>query len=1590
MADARLRPREQAGAIDPATTPALRTGETAASAFRAENLITAFLLTGILIFGIAFRVTDVNWDEGQHLHPDERFLSIVESSIELPDSPGQYFDSANSPLNPYNDRSTFVYGTFPLFLNKVVAEWLDQDEGGKTNGSADQFRGFFEKLGVQFKHENGAFVFDGGYDSQLVGRVLSAIFDVFTIALVFELGRVLCDKRVGLAAAALLSLTVLHIQYSHFFGSETFLAFFVTAVVYFSVRMVKYGSGWNYVWAGVACGFAFACKLSALPVLMVPALAVIIRMWPHLEAAYESLTGYNLPWRAESPRRPVDWALLLNPAVYGIVLLVLMGLVFRVFQPYAFNGPGFFDVFNVTLDLKRDVLSLSGWMHLEIINPTNYFDFSQKFVNDIAGLRNQQGGADLPPNLQWIGRPLLVFPLRNIFFFGLGPALSIAVAASTVYAAYRVVRKRDFATMLLIVWVVFFFLFIARGFNPTMRYFIPIYPAMVVLASLGLVSLWDWAASGEAISWLRRRLPSVGEDAVRYTSAVLQTAVALVFIATLLWAIAFLGIYRQEISRVQASRWIHENVPRGASLSYQEWDDGLPLNLPGLPPSNVYKSVTLKPYVQDSPQKVEELVAGLDQIDYVIESSNRLYDSIPRIPARYPSTTRYYQYLFDGTLGFERVAEFHNYPRLFGIDIPDQWAEEAFHVYDHPKVTIWKKTPAYSHEKAIGLLNPNKASGAVSVIPSDSGTNALRLTPEDARTQQQGGTWDDVFSSSGVAVEYPALLWFLALEAAALAVAPLAMLLFRRLPDRGYLLAKPLGLVLLAYPVWLVVSLKLVHFTQETILVWLALMLVLGAGLAWRFRAELAAAVRRHWRVFLLGEALFLVAFLLFYEFRMLNADLWHPSRGGEKPMDLAYLTAVTRSTTLPPYDPWFAGGYINYYYMGQFFTATLSKLTTIPPEFAFNLAVPTFFALTVAGVFSVAYNLAARTRELLRRRPDGWAIASWSPAVAGVLAVLLVAVLGNLDGVGQMVDRLSAASSWHVESRVSLLAPVVNSLGGAWQVVVHGKDLQPDFDYWRPSRMMPPQISITEFPYFSFLFADLHAHMMAIPFAVLSVGMSAGVALTGNRRDAGAGRWRPWALIALVGLVVGSLRWLNSWDYPPFLLFAAAAVVIGERNAEGSFGSTALRLSAKLILLGGISFLAFLPFLDNYTSPVNGVHRSVETTPLHQYLAHFGVFLAAIAAWLLWQLWRALRPSPLAAVLTRRRDESPARAYGRLDLTRQLWISAAFVFAAVVFSLALIEATRGETTIAAMLVLLPVVAYLALRELLSPRPDGGVRLFVLSMLGLAFGLSIGVDLITINGDINRMNTVFKFYLHIWILLGLSAAFAIWYLAFAVWQPRFRPGEWRLPRLAPRYAAGAAMACLLLAAAIYPIFATPVRLNERFAGLDPTLDGLAYMQGATYRDAEGPIDLESEYEAIQWLRHNVEGTPVIMEGHIRDLYRWGARFSIYTGLPTVLGWDWHQKQQRGDFGGVFIDQRQQKAQRFYNDPDVTQALATLSEFDVRYVVVGQVEKLYFSEAGLIKFEDGLGGALEPVFQNETTTIYEVALDPVELAVRATQ
>jgi uncharacterized membrane protein len=229
------------------------------------------------------------------------------------------------------------------------------------------------------------------------------------------------------------------------------------------------------------------------------------------------------------------------------------------------------------------------------------------------------------------------------------------------------------------------------------------------------------------------------------------------------------------------------------------------------------------------------------------------------------------------------------------------------------------------------------------------------------------------------------------------------------------------------------------------------------------------------------------------------------------------------------------------------------------------------------------------------------------------------------------------------------------------------------------------------------------------------------------------------------------------------------------------------------------------------------------------------------------------------------------------------------------------------------------------------------------------------------------------------VVYALATAFVVWHLAFVSWRPTLSPAAKRVSKLA---ASGAAVsvALLLLGAVLYPLFATPVRLDDRFEETARTLDGAVYMQVATYEDEHGPIDLSYDYEGIQWLRQNVEGTPVIVEGR-SPLYRWGGRFTIYTGLPAVIGWDWHQVQQRGDYG-YMVGERATAVDTFYTNPDEAQAQTFLRRFDVSYVIVGRLEELYYPGIGLMKFESGLGGVLRPVFQNAELTIYEV--DPLAL------
>ena len=275
-----------------------------------------------------------------------------------------------------------------------------------------------------------------------------------------------------------------------------------------------------------------------------------------------------------------------------------------------------------------------------------------------------------------------------------------------------------------------------------------------------------------------------------------------------------------------------------------------------------------------------------------------------------------------------------------------------------------------------------------------------------------------------------------------------------------------------------------------------------------------------------------------------------------------------------------------------------------------------------------------------------------------------------------------------------------------------------------------------------------------------------------------------------------------------------------------------------------------------------------------------------------------------------------------------------------------------------------PLAVWALLLMLRPGQPDA--KRLVLFMIGTGLVLTLIVEFIVLSGDIARMNTVFKFYLQVWVLFAVSAAAALgWILIeFEDWGRRGRA-------IFP-VAAGV----LVSGALLFTFTASMDKLRDRIAPNIPfTFDSMTYMRYSTYWD-QVELDLSRDYRAIRWMQDTIQGSPVIVEANTPE-YRWGTRFTIYTGLPGVVGWSWHQRQQRALFPGEWVSGRVQEVTDFYNTRDPGAASAFLKKYAVKYIILGQLERTLYNPEGLAKFEHADGSLWKVVYQDAGTVIYEV-------------
>ena len=634
--------------------------------------------------------------------------------------------------------------------------------------------------------------------------------------------------------------------------------------------------------------------------------------------------------------------------------------------------------------------------------------------------------------------------------------------------------------------------------------------------------------------------------------------------------------------------------------------------------------------------------------------------------------------------------------------------------------------------------------------------------------------------------------WWLWITLAGVAAFPLCLRLLRGLPDKGYTLARALGMLLATSVFWLLASFGFLDNSAGSIILSWLLLLIVSLAVYQRFadRDALAAWWRENRALVLAAELLFVV---LFFGWALLRAHQ-NGLTGTEKPMELAFFSAAQRSVAFPPQDPWMSGYAISYYYMGYVMWSALSTLSGIGSTIGFNLTVASLFALTGLTAFGVAYNL---VRSRMRVSADHFrdAVSRKAGIATGLLAMALLILVGNFQMVFIEASYQARAAPrsyleyWGTQARS-------NFSDGAYQqdpdasLTLHSAN----WDYWwwfRASRVVTDYDldgnpidtqPIGEFPAFSFILGDNHPHVLALPFVVLVIGMM--LNLTLNRRGP------TYDEILLYGLAVGGLTFLNAWDGPIYLCgFVGAEALRRLMTSEdgkltGGDWLGVVRFGASL---AAIAFLAYLPYFVGFRSQAGGLLPNLlHPTQFRRFFIMFGPLIAPVSVYLLVELWRGTLARRLNWRLAFRASGVLLLVLASLMILLGLLIALSNPNMTVVGDVIVAPENSSEMVgrliqrridfgLTSIILLLGIVMVSARIFPAQDQAQAGGEVaitwikypyatgFVLLLIGMGLVLTLFPEFLYLKDNFGvRINTVFKFYYQAWVLWSIVGAYAVY------------------------------------------------------------------------------------------------------------------------------------------------------------------------------------------------------------------------------------
>ncbi len=736
-------------------------------------------------------------------------------------------------------------------------------------------------------------------------------------------------------------------------------------------------------------------------------------------------------------------------------------------------------------------------------------------------------------------------------------------------------------------------------------------------------------------------------------------------------------------------------------------------------------------------------------------------------------------------------------------------------------------------------------------------------------------------------------IWWFYILLIGLIFLPFTVKIFSKFYDQGYLFSKTIGITLTAYLLWLFSSLKLVPFSRISIygilILIFGIIIGLGKGLKiWKSKPFLKTMIAE--------ELLFLAAIIGWSFVRGLRPEIF----GLEKFMDFGFVNSILCTRYMPPTDIWFAGSSINYYYFGHFICALLTKLSGIDSAVTYNLMIATLFAFCLTLGFSITSNL------IYVGCQQKW----WKVLTGGILSSLLLTLGSNLH-------------------------TFIYGFGLPW-LKNHGLINREIKAYYYPDSTRfigynPPthDKTIHEFPAYSFIVADLHAHVSDIPYVLTILAVLVALVFrlavrpenvmdyktekpTKNpfpispktyikesisRISASCRRFFQnyiSAELVLIGFLLAIFQMTNFWDFLIYLLISIAVILYANMTRfhfKAPYGKDTLIQVVFIFLLSKV--LTF-PFRINNTT--QGIQLTNAHSPLYQLLVLWGYQLLLVLAFLM-VLYSEFRrhiknnPEPM---------QKPVRDW-------RCFIS--YLNPIDAFSLIIIVAAIG-------LIILPELVYV--KDIYS-------------------------------GDFKRANTMFKLTFQAFIIFALAIGY-IYYRITTKQKSPLRRFIMKFPLLL--------LLCLPL---IYPYYSVNlgyygVPKIKRYVGLD----GIQFLKQLYFDD----------YQAVLWLKHNIKGEPAILEAN-GDSYSDYGRISMATGLPTIQGWYVHEWLWRGN--PDVVNQRVSEVNTVYESDNLKATRDVLRKYKIQYIIIGGLERRKFINLNINKLMS-LGKA---VFQSPTTTIIKV-------------